>query len=107
MLAAFAIIAGFVFPIILALTAAALSLAAVKRHVTVRQILLTGLVWISSVAAVVAMTGNLANENSLAGWPLVVLAVTLIFSIFQFAAALLLGAVARLKHLAGRQLAAG
>ncbi len=100
MIAAFTIIAGFVFPMMLALMASALSLAALKRHLTVRQILLTALVLTAGVASVTIMYSSLTEHNSIAIWPLLVIGGTVIFSILQFGTALILGTVTQLRRLA-------
>ncbi len=100
MLAALTIVAGFVFPLILFLVAAALTLAALQRHLTVRQLLLTTLVLTTGIAAVTMMFGSLAEHHSIAVWPLLIIIATVVFSFIQFGAALLLGAIARLRRLA-------
>jgi hypothetical protein len=102
MINAFTILAGFVFPMLLVLVASAMSLLALRQHLTVRQLLFTSLVLVTGVSSIALMYGSLAEQHAIAVWPILLIGFTVIFSMMQFGMALLLSAVTRLRRIAAR-----
>ena len=101
MFAALHILVCFVIPGLFALAAAALSLSALRRHPTIRQLLFTAFVWSANVSSMTVLYQAMTAGQAVSPWPLLLIGFTVVFALVQFVVAAILGAVGRL----GRKMA--
>lgn len=99
MIAAVTITAGFVLPMLIALLASLVSIAAFRRHMTVKQLLLSAVVVGTGVVAGMQIVESL-TAGGYSATPLLLIATALLFAVVQFGLAMVFGAVTRLRQLA-------
>lgn len=96
------LVAGFLFPAMVAIAAILLSINAACRHMTLRQILMTAAVLGSSIAAVSMMYESISQSQTVAVWPVLLIGATALFALAQFALAIVFASLTRLRQLASR-----
>ncbi len=101
MIVALNILLCFVLPGLFALAAAGLSLSAVRRHATIRQLVFTTFVWSANISSMTVLYQTLTAGQAVSPWPLLLIGFTVIFALAQFVVAAILGAAGRM----GRKLA--
>ena len=96
MFAAINIIACLLFTCV-AMSACAVSLMALKRHLRLRQLFCTSLIMVANVIAVSGLYESVVASQNISLLLLVLTAVTFVLAMVQFAVAALLGGLGRLR----------
>ena len=98
MFAALNILICFIVPGLFALVAAALSISAVRRHPTIRQLVFTAFVWAANISSMTVLYQSMIAGEAVSPWPLLLIGFTVVFALTQFMIAAVLGAVGRLRR---------
>ncbi len=85
-------------PGLFAASACYLSLSALRRHITLRQLAFTALVLVANVTSMSLLFQGIYTGQPVAAIPFALISFTWVFSIGQFATAAMLGAVGRLRQ---------
>lgn len=100
MIAAITLTAGFVLPMLIALLAAMVSVSAFRRHMTLKQLLFSTAVVGAGIVSGMQIVDSLSSGGSYSAWPLLLIALALLFAVIQMGMAIVFGAVTRLRQLA-------
>lgn len=100
MIAAITITAGFVLPMLIALLAAMVSIAAFRRHMTMKQLLFSVIVVGAGFISGRQIVESLSAGGNYTAWPLILIAAAMLLALVQMGLAIVFGAVNRLRQLA-------
>ena len=88
----------FLVPGFFAMTAVTISLSSLRRHISRRQLVFATFVLVANIGSISVLFQDLYLGQSISILPFVLICFVFLFSIGQFAAASLLGAVGRLRQ---------
>lgn len=98
MFAAITILFCFLVPSVFAFGSIAISISAVRRHVSRRQLVAAAFVMAANVSSVSVLFRDVYTGDSISILPLVMIGTLFVLSIGQFATASVFGAIGRLRQ---------